>query len=57
MKKLLNWKQWEYDAYNAFMAKQKKPKQLVGGKAPRKKFLRATAQKVAAAKSGSPQKK
>ena len=39
------------------MAKKKKPKQLVGGKAPRKKLLRATAQKAAAAKSGSPKKR
>ena len=58
LKKQLNWKQSEYDAYEAFMAKQKKrPKQLVTGKAPRKKIFRAIAQKVAATKSGSPKKK
>ena len=33
LKKLLKWKDWEYDAY---MLKQKKPKLPVGGKAPRK---------------------
>ena len=52
LKKQLNWKQSEYDAYEAFQAKQKKPKQPVAGKAPRKKILKATTQKVAAATSG-----
>ena len=54
----MKWKQSKYDAYEAFMARQKKkPKQPIAKKSPRKKILKAATQKVAAAKSGSPKRK
>ena len=45
LKKQLNWTQSEYDAYEAFQAKQKKLRQPIVEKAPRKKILKATTQK------------
>ena len=39
LKKGLKWKDWEYEAYNAFIAKHRKPKQPIGGKAPQKKVF------------------
>ena len=46
LKKKLKWKDWEYEAYNTYMARQKKPKQLIGGKAPRKRILTKAARKM-----------
>ena len=57
LKKKLKWKDWEYEAYNAFIARQRKPKQPTGGKAPRNKFLKKALKKTATATTGTSQKK
>ena len=31
LKNKLKWKDWEYEAYNTYMARQKKPKQPIRG--------------------------
>ena len=57
LKRKLKWKDWEYEAYNAFIARQRKPKQPIGGKAPWKKFLKKALKKTATATAGTSQKK
>ena len=46
LKNKLKWKDWEYEAYDTYMARQKKPKQPIGGKAPRKRILTKAARKM-----------
>ena len=48
LKSKLKWKNWEYEAYNTYMSRQKKPQQPVAGKAPRKKLLTKAARKMMA---------
>ena len=45
LKSKLKWKDWEYEAYNTYMSRQKKPQQPVAGKAPKKKLLTKAARK------------
>ena len=48
LKSKLKWENWEYEAYNTYMSRQKKPQQPVAGKAPRKKLLTKAARKMMA---------
>ena len=48
LKNKLKWKNWEYEAHNTYMSRQKKPQQLVEGKSPRKKLLTKAARKMMA---------
>ena len=38
LKRKLKWKNWEYEAYNTYMSRQKKPQQPIAGKAPRRNY-------------------
>ena len=49
LKSKLKWMNWEYEAYNTYMSRQKKkPQQPVAGKSPRKKLLTKAARKMMA---------
>ena len=59
LKNKLKWKDWEYDAYTSFIKKmsQKKPKQPIRGKAPRKKFLKVASKRTTTSSAKAFQKK
>ena len=45
LKKKLKWKDWEYEAYSTYMARQKKPKQPIRGKAQGREYLQRLLEK------------